>query len=55
MSPDKLIYRNNIQANPLTYSTAETIEKFQQNYFRTNANSGTAEFNTEGVFPFESG
>ena len=59
MSPDKLIYRNNIQGEPANvFYTAETIEKFQQNYFRTNANSGTnidhAEFNTEGVFPFES-
>jgi hypothetical protein len=58
MSPDKLIYRNNIQGEPCkTYFTQqETIEKFQQNYFRTNANSGTiyhAEFNTEGV-SFES-
>lgn len=59
MSPDKLIYRNNVQGEPANvFYTAETIEKFQQNYFRTNANSGTnidhAEFNTEGVFPFES-
>jgi hypothetical protein len=59
MSPDKLIYRNNIQGEPANvFYTAETIEKFQQNYFRTNANKGTnidhAEFNTEGVFPFES-
>ena len=59
MSPDKLIYRNNIQGEPANvFYTAETIEKFQQNYFRTNANSGTnidhAEFNTDGVFPFES-
>ena len=59
MSPDKLIYRNNIQGEPANvFYTAETIEKFQQNYFRTNANSGTnidhAEVNTEGVFPFES-
>ena len=59
MSPDKLIYRNNIQGEPANvFYTSETIEKFQQNYFRTNANSGTnidhAEFNTDGVFPFES-
>lgn len=59
MSPDKLIYRNNVNGEPANvFYTAETIEKFQQNYFRTNANSGTnidhAEFNTEGVFPFES-
>jgi len=59
MSPDKLIYRNNVQGEPANvFYTAETIEKFQQNYFRTNANKGTnidhAEFNTEGVFPFES-
>ena len=59
MSPDKLIYRNNINGQPANvFYTAETIEKFQQNYFRTNANSGTnidhAEFNTDGVFPFES-
>lgn len=59
MSPDKLIYRSNIQGEPANvFYTAETIEKFQQNYFRTNANSGTnidhAEFNTDGVFPFES-
>jgi hypothetical protein len=51
-----LIYRN-IQGESQTYSyTADTsIAKFQQNYFRTNANSGTnidhAEFNTtEGFF-----
>lgn len=59
MSPDKLIYRKNVQGEPANvFYTAETIEKFQQNYFRTNANKGTnidhAEFNTEGVFPFES-
>lgn len=39
------------------FYTKDTIEKFQQDYFRTNANSGTninhAEFNTDGVFPFE--
>ena len=32
MSPDKLIYRNNIQGEPANvFYTAETIEKFQQN------------------------
>jgi hypothetical protein len=59
MIPNKLIPRNNVKGKPANvFYSAETIEKFQQNYFRTNANNGTninhATFNTEGIFPFES-
>lgn len=59
MIPNMLIPRKNINGKPANvFYSAETIEKFQQDYFRTNANNGTninhATFNTEGVFPFES-
>lgn len=59
MIPNKMIFRKDIQGKPANvFYSAETIEKFQQDYFRTNANNGTninhATFNTEGVFPFES-
>jgi len=58
MIPNKMIFRKNIKGEPANvFYTAETIEKFQQDYFRKNANSGTninhAEFNTEGIYPFE--
>ena len=58
MIPNKMIFRKDIQGEPANvFYTKETIEKFQQDYFRNNANSGTninhAEFNTEGIFPFE--
>ena len=58
MIPNKMIFRKDIQGEPANvFYTAETIEKFQQDYFRKNANSGTninhAEFNTDGIFPFE--
>jgi hypothetical protein len=58
MIPNKMIFRKDIQGEPANvFYTKETIEKFQQDYFRNNANSGTninhAEFNTDGVFPFE--
>lgn len=58
MIPNKMIFRKNVQGEPANvFYTAETIEKFQQNYFRKNANSGTninhAEFNTDGIYPFE--
>lgn len=58
MRPNMLIPRKNVNGEPANvFYTAETIEKFQQNYFRKNANSGTninhAEFNSEGIFPFE--
>lgn len=59
MIPNKMIFRKDIKGKPANvFYSAETIEKFQQDYFRTNANNGTninhATFNTEGVFPFES-
>ncbi len=59
MIPNKMIFRKNVMGEPANvYYTSSTIEKFQQNYFRKNANSGTninhAEFNTDGIFPFES-
>jgi hypothetical protein len=59
MVPNKLIFRKDVKGKPANvFYSAETIEEFQQNYFRTNANNGTninhASFNTEGVFPFES-
>ena len=58
MIPNKMIFRKNVQGEPANvFYTAETIEKFQQNYFRKNANSGTninhAEINTDGIYPFE--
>jgi hypothetical protein len=58
MIPNKMIFRKDIQGEPANvFYTKETIEKFQQDYFRNNANSGTninhSEFNTDGVFPFE--
>jgi hypothetical protein len=58
MIPNKMIFRKNVQGEPANvFYTAETIEKFQQNYFRKNANTGTninhAEFNTDGIYPFE--
>lgn len=58
MIPNKMIFRKNIKGEPANvFYTAETIEKFQQDYFRKNANSGTninhAEFNTDGIYPFE--
>lgn len=58
MIPNKMIFRKNVKGEPANvFYTAETIEKFQQNYFRKNANSGTninhAEFNTDGIYPFE--
>jgi hypothetical protein len=58
MIPNKMIFRKNVQGEPANvFYTAETLEKFQQNYFRKNANSGTninhAEFNTDGIYPFE--
>jgi hypothetical protein len=58
MIPNKMIFRKNINGEPANvFYTKETIEKFQQDYFRKNANSGTninhAEFNTDGIFPFE--
>lgn len=58
MIPNKMIFRKDIQGEPANvFYTKETIEKFQQDYFRNNANSGTninhAKFNTDGVFPFE--
>jgi hypothetical protein len=59
MIPNKLIFRKDVKGKPANvFYSAETIEKFQQDYFRTNANSGTninhQSFNTEGIFPFES-
>lgn len=59
MIPNKMIFRKDIKGKPANvFYSSETIEKFQQDYFRTNANNGTninhATFNTEGVFPFES-
>lgn len=59
MIPNKMIFRKDIKGKPANvFYSAETIEKFQQDYFRTNANNGTninhATFNTDGVFPFES-
>lgn len=59
MIPNKMIFRKDVNGKPANvFYSAETIEKFQQDYFRTNANSGTninhATFNTEGIFPFES-
>ncbi len=58
MIPNKMIFRKDIQGESANvFYTKETIEKFQQDYFRKNANSGTninhAEFNTDGIFPFE--
>jgi hypothetical protein len=58
MIPNKMIFRKDINGEPANvFYTKETIEKFQQDYFRKNANSGTninhAEFNTDGIFPFE--
>jgi hypothetical protein len=58
MIPNKMIFRKNVKGEPANvFYTSETIEKFQQNYFRKNANSGTninhAEFNTDGIYPFE--
>lgn len=58
MIPNKMIFRKDVQGEPANvFYTKETIEKFQQDYFRKNANSGTninhAEFNTDGIFPFE--
>jgi len=59
MIPNKMIFRKDVKGKPANvFYSAETIEKFQQDYFRTNANSGTninhQSFNTEGIFPFES-
>lgn len=59
MIPNKMIFRKDIKGKPANvFYSAETIEKFQQDYFRANANNGTninhATFNTDGVFPFES-
>jgi hypothetical protein len=59
MIPNKMIFRKDVKGKPANvFYSAETIEKFQQDYFRTNANSGTninhQRFNTDGIFPFES-
>jgi hypothetical protein len=59
MIPNKMIFRKDVKGKPANvFYSAETIEKFQQDYFRTNANSGTninhQSFNTDGIFPFES-
>lgn len=58
MIPNKMIFRKDVEGQPANvFYTEDTIAKFQQDYFRINANSGTnlnhAEFNTEGIFPFE--
>lgn len=61
MRPNILIPRNNIPGvnEPgWVYYTPETVEQFQQNYFKKNGNSATninhSEIDTTGVFPFES-
>lgn len=61
MRPNKLIFRRSIAGSGepgYVYYTPETIEAFQQNYFKKNGNSATninhADSDTDGIYPFES-
>lgn len=64
MRPNKKIFRKNVseffgEVEPAyVFYTPETVEKFQQHYFRNNHNANTNinhdETDTKGVFPFES-
>jgi hypothetical protein len=59
MVPNKMIFRKDINGEPaMGYFTAESIERFQQHYFRTASNRAVNinhdEKDTTGVFPFES-
>jgi len=59
MIPNKMIFRKDINGEPaMGYFTTESIERFQQHYFRTASNRAVNvnhnEKDTTGVFPFES-
>ena len=58
MIPNKLIFRKDIQGEPANvYYEADDIVEFQQTYFRNqdlSTNINHSQFNTDGVFPFES-
>jgi len=59
MIPNKMIFRKDINGEPaMGYFTTESIERFQQHYFRTASNKAVNinhnEKDTTGVFPFES-
>lgn len=57
MIPNKMIFRKDIKGKPANvFYSAETIKKFQQEYFKSNSgtNVNHAKFNTEGIYPFTS-
>lgn len=59
MRPNKLIFRNDVDGKPANvFYTPETIEQFQQMYFKNNHNKHTnvnhSEQNTKGIYAFES-
>jgi hypothetical protein len=58
MIPNKLIFRKDINGEPAqVFYDEQAIEDFQQQYFRKqdlSTNINHAQFNTDGVFPFES-
>ena len=58
MIPNKLIFRKNINGEPAqVFYDEQAIEDFQQQYFRNqdlSTNINHSQFNTDGVFPFES-
>jgi hypothetical protein len=58
MIPNKLIFRKDINGEPAqVFYDEQAIEDFQQQYFRKqdlSTNINHAQFNTDGIFPFES-
>lgn len=58
MIPNKLIFRKNINGEPAqVFYDEQAIEDFQLQYFRNqdlSTNINHAQFNTDGIFPFES-
>jgi len=59
MRPNKLIFRKDVNGEPgEVFYSKETVEKFQQNYFKFNGQNKTninhSDEKIQGVYPFES-